>query len=261
MDCIWKQGNYLQHWPREVTLHIFSRFSPNSAQPRTEIISLLLHWTTQDVSTLLLPFFSTKWRHGIWGVLSGPASSEISMWRGSFKMWCTQVVLVTWGLCSTEEDLLYSHKCPSLIKLHTEIPRKHMSKSGQCDSAVKAAAAQGLVALELQLWGTLLHSTPLQHLKNKSRSRTRYEQRAYNVRNYFLGSTMLILGERKLCLHHPAGRTNITQKSGQMCWQNPSRTWTCCNAPRGQDCCRELSTVHRFLWAYNTYCIHTSCIS
>lgn len=91
--------------------------------------------------------------------------AQKSMWRGSFKMWCTQVVLVTWRLCSTEEDLLYSHKCASLIKLHTEIPsRKHMSKSGQCDSAVKAAAAQGLVTLELQLnalrHSLTFHSTP-----------------------------------------------------------------------------------------------------
>lgn len=80
-------------------------------------------------------------------------------------MWYTQAVLMTWRFCSTEEDLLYSHKCPSLIKMTHRRPQlgSTMTKSGQCDTAV-SAATQGMVALELQLkafrHSLMLHSTP-----------------------------------------------------------------------------------------------------
>lgn len=74
-------------------------------------------------------------------------------------MWNTVdswAVLVTWRLCSTEGDLLYSQECPSLIRITHKRSQlgSTMSKTGQCDSTVKAAAAiQDGAVLELQLNG------------------------------------------------------------------------------------------------------------
>jgi len=66
------------------------------------------------------------------------------------------VVLVVCRLCSTEEDLLYSHKCHSLIVITCKTSQlgRTMPKSGQHDSTVKAAAAvQDRADFELQLNG------------------------------------------------------------------------------------------------------------
>lgn len=74
------------------------------------------------------------------------------MWN-SIDSW---VVFVTRRLCSTEGDLLYSHECPSLVKITQKRSQlgSTMSKSRRHDYTVKAAAAiQDGAVLELQLNG------------------------------------------------------------------------------------------------------------
>lgn len=87
------------------------------------------------------------------------------------------IVHVAWRLGGVEGALLSSHKFPSLIEITNKRfqLRRTMPKWEQHDSAVKATAViQDRAVLELQLNSiqALLYFISLQHMKNKSRSRT-----------------------------------------------------------------------------------------
>lgn len=132
---------------------------------------------------------------------------------------------MAWGLCRTEEDLLYSHKCPSLTKPPTE----DLTWETHVKVRTVWQCCQSCCYTRLgSPWATAecfetLSCIPLHSGTWKINPEAELaEQRAYSIRNYFLGSTMLILGERKLSVpacwedwYHPEIRTNVLEESKQ----------------------------------------------
>lgn len=205
MDCTWNRKALLTASAKGGdTCIFFSRLRLNSAQPGTQIISLLLHWTTQNVNTLLLPFLPTKGRHGIWGALSGPTNSEIPCTEIQVKKQSWAVVYT--GCTCDMETTQHRRGCPLQPQM-SFTDQNHPKKipSGKHHAEVRTVwqGCQSCYTRHGSPWATAaifetLSCVPLQHMKNKSRSRTSYEQRAHNIRNDCLGRAMLILEDRKL---------------------------------------------------------------